>query len=120
MTTPPHKLIACVPIDSEMTICGHDSRPIGKMPYTLAMEMAARGAIEGVGPRIGVVKYLRWLKPEAIEEDPTIHFHGESASEVERPHPMNAVTNLGAYRQHLEHGFAWSLCLCRKLDGARA
>ncbi len=95
-----------------------DNQAEGDIPYHEAMRLARRGEIEGVGPGSGRIRFLRRLKPEAIEENPDVD--QEEPVERQRSQPMNAVTNLGAYRQQLETRTVWALCLCKGLDGARA
>ncbi len=84
--------------------------------YSRAVHLAVRGEIEGVCASSGRIRYLREL-PECARELPDL----EAEQEIERAKAstISAKTNIGAYRQHLESGSMWALCLCRGLDGAR-
>lgn len=118
MTTPAHKLQKELIPGSVMTLRSVEGVALGNINYADAMMRASRGLIEGVGPGSGRIKYLRELKPAAVEENP--HVDQEERAERQKPQPLNAQTNIGSYRQELHGGWCWALCLCRALDGARA
>ena len=79
------------------------------LEYAEAMRRALRGEIEGVCSSSGKLRYVRELTDAAKEE---VIQNGDLL-ERGKPQPMNAITNLGAYRQHLQYGAVWALCLCR-------
>lgn len=85
--------------------------------YTEALRRAIHGEIEGVCSASGRIRYLREL-PEATRA--AIQETAREDVYDRRPQPLNAQTNLGAYKQHLEAGNVWALCMCRWIDGARA
>ncbi len=89
---------------------------LGMLDYTEAMRRAVHGEIEGVCSASGRLRYVRELAASAREVIP----EGEDIFDRSKAQPLNAITNLGAYRQHLENGSVWALALCRALDGARS
>lgn len=118
MTTPAHKLQKELIPGCVMTLRSADGVAQGNITYVDAMWRASRGLIEGVGPGSGKIKYLRELKPGAVEDNP--HVDQQERVERQKPQPLNAQTNIGAYRQDLNGNWCWALCLCRGFDGARA
>lgn len=118
MTTPAHKLQKELIPGCVMTLRTVEGTAKGNIAYAEAMRLASHGQIEGVGPSSGKIRYLRELKPSAVEED--LHLEQEYQPERQKPQPLNAQTNIGAYRQDLGRGWCWALCLCRGLDSARA
>ncbi len=83
--------------------------------YAVAVRRAVNGEIEGVCSASGRLRYVRELTAVAREV-----IQETKGSQVRsKPQPMNAITNLGAYRQHLETGTVWALCMCRGMDGAK-
>lgn len=84
--------------------------------YVEAMRRASRNEIEGVCTSHGKVRYVRELSASMRSlmrevEDESAGFSADGRSRAGGS--INSVTNLGAYRQHLEVGAVWALCLCR-------
>ncbi len=109
MTTPPHKLKSLILPGFCIQLRGPSGNALGMIEYTVALRRAVRGEIEGVCSASGKLRYVRELNEAARE---VIH-ESDDLLERGRPQPMNAITNLGAYRQTLEFGTVWALCLCR-------
>lgn len=117
MTTPPQKLQSTLLPGVCYTLTAEDGRTLGMIEYTEAMRRAVHGEIEGVCAASGRIRYLRELSAAnraAVQEIVNATLYDR------RPQPLNAKTNLGAYRQHLNVGSVWALCQCRGIDGARA
>jgi hypothetical protein len=116
MTTPPHKLKSHLIPGECVQLRTSGGNALGLLEYCEAMRRAVRGEIEGVCSNSGKLRYVRELSLAAREVMP----ESEDVFKRSKAQPLNAVTNLGAYRQHLEHGVVWALCGCRALDGAKA
>lgn len=109
MTTPPHKLIERLENGAIYDLRATDGHLEERISSFHALGFARMGLIEGVGPKSGVIKFLRRLRPEAVEEEAP-----RGAAPVHsKPHGINAQTGIGSYRQALETGTVWALCLLR-------
>ena len=118
MTTPPQKLRNILIPGVVLRLCSPSGQSLGTIEYTVAVRMAVAGEIEGVCASSGRVRFLRKLTAEA--QSALVETGEISAQSKRGGSPLNAVTNLGAYRQHLTNGVVWALCRCRHIDGARA
>lgn len=121
MTIPPQKLrLALVP-GACLQLRSESGETAGMIEYTDAVSRAMRCEIEGVCSNTGVVRYVRALSAEMrhamTANEETV---GHDRHERSKAHPLNAITDLGAYQQELSTGRVWSLKLCKSLDGARA
>jgi hypothetical protein len=112
MTTPAHKLFEKLSICTLYDLRTEHGTLVEKVTFAHALGLAERGLIEGVGPKSGTVKYLRYVCPEAVESSEIAAPEKEQAPRDSHS-PLNAKTNLGAYRQSLENGTVWALCLLR-------
>lgn len=89
-----------------------DGNDAFKADFQRIEQLANAGQICGKvrGSRLRYVELLVPLS-EAIERE---RRHVESSASI------NARTNIGAYRQHLDGASVWALCLSRAFDGASA
>lgn len=135
MSIPPHilsQILAVVMVSPEraeelieLRTQGANNQVQARISLKAAQSMALNGEIEGVGTR-NRLKYVRKLTSPAPASK-VVEIHSSKASVVAR-------LNMGAYKQPMRevftnehgnvieegeiHGWVYSLCWCRKIDGA--
>ena len=107
-----NRILGFVTAESVIQVYDQEGRPAFKADYARIQDLCERGQVCGKVRGAATLRSLELIVPLS-----------EAAStrrELQTPGSVNARTNIGAYRQHLDAGSCWSLCLSRAFDGARA